>query len=185
MAHRDALRTVTDARHLDYDNGPGQRPPARLRGQRFRAAAVRRPARRRLDAALVASVQRAGRHRPEPIDGQNNDYVLGTTRNQGGNRTLDTGLINALARHQQLAPISAGQIDSDRVIAWTRLSKSVGVGGGRRVDFIAQVFNLLGTDNLGGIGSGWVTSALSDSFGPGADGTAAGSRPELAVRITF
>ena len=32
-------------------------------------------------------------------------------------------------------------------------------------DVIGQVFNLLGTDNIGGIGSSWVTNALSSEFG--------------------
>ena len=34
-----------------------------------------------------------------------------------------------------------------------------------RLELIGQVFNLLGTDNLGGVGSTQVTNALSDSFG--------------------
>src|SRR3712207_8990307 len=46
-----------------------------------------------------------------------------------------------------------------------RLSKAISIGGQRRIELIGQVFNLLGTDNLGGVGTGWVTNALSDSFG--------------------
>ena len=46
-----------------------------------------------------------------------------------------------------------------------RASKAIGFGADRRLEFIAQVFNLFGRDNLGAIEAGWQENALSDSFG--------------------
>ena len=46
-----------------------------------------------------------------------------------------------------------------------RASKAITFGGRRRLELIGQVFNVFGTDNLGGVGSTQVTNALSDSFG--------------------
>jgi hypothetical protein len=75
---------------------------------------------------------------------------------------------------------------SQEVRRWctVRLSKMIGLGGDRRLELAAQVFNLLGRDNLGGVGSAWVTNALSDSFGrmlAAQDNRQA----ELAVRFIF
>lgn len=39
------------------------------------------------------------------------------------------------------------------------------LGANRKLELIAQVFNLLGRDTLGGIAIGWQEDALSDSFG--------------------
>jgi outer membrane receptor protein involved in Fe transport len=117
-------------------------------------------------------------------DGFNTDYVPGTTRNQG-NRNLDLSAVNAWRATRGLAAISADQIDSNRYSRLdVRVSKAIPLGGSRRVDLIAQVFSLLGTDNLGGVGTSWVTNATSDSFGriltalPRQQG-------ELAVRFVF
>ena len=99
-------------------------------------------------------------------DGATTDYVPGTMRNQG-NRGLDVGLVNAWRAANGLAAISAGQFDSNRFNSVdVRVSKAIGLGGGRKVDLIAQVFNLLGTDNLLPPGGGaYVDNALSDAFG--------------------
>jgi outer membrane receptor protein involved in Fe transport len=117
-------------------------------------------------------------------DGSNSDYVPGTTRNQG-NRDLDLSLVNAWRASNGLGPIAASQIDSNRYSRLdVRLSKAIAIGGQRRIELIGQVFNLLGTDDLGGVGTGWVTNALSDSFGriltalPRQQG-------ELAVKLVF
>src|SRR5438034_11737024 len=62
------------------------------------------------------------------------------------------------------APIAASQIDTnDYNRLDVRASKAFILGGNRKVEFIAQVFNLLGRDNLGGIAQGWQDNALSDS----------------------
>jgi hypothetical protein len=81
--------------------------------------------------------------------------------------------------------VSAGQIDSTRYNRLdARLSKAISLGGGRKLELIAQVFNLLGTDNLGGVGSGQVTNALSDSFGRVLSALPR-QQAELAARIVF
>ena len=116
-------------------------------------------------------------------DGANTDYVPGTTRNQG-NRNLDLGAVNAWRAVNGLGPVAADQIDTNRFNRFdVRVSKALPFGT-RRLEFIAQVFNIFGTDNLGGVGTGWVTNALSDSFGrilsaqPRQQG-------ELAIRFVF
>jgi len=43
--------------------------------------------------------------------------------------------------------------------------KAFGLGGGRKVELIGQVFNLLGRTNLGGVGSSYQTNARSADFG--------------------
>jgi hypothetical protein len=65
-----------------------------------------------------------------------------------------------------------------------RASKAISLSGRRRVDLIGQVFNLLGHDNLGGIGSSFTTNARSSTFGqlPSAQPRQLG---EIAVRFTF
>ncbi len=37
--------------------------------------------------------------------------------------------------------------------------------GGRKIELVGQVFNLFGTDNLGGIGSNQTTNATASTFG--------------------
>ena len=74
-------------------------------------------------------------------------------RERQGRQTLD-------------AAISADQIDTDRYNRLdVRASKAFSLGGTERIELMAQVFNLLGTDSLGGLDRGWVENALSDSFG--------------------
>ena len=98
-------------------------------------------------------------------DGSNSDFVPGTSVNQG-NRNLDLSLVNAWRATNGLGPIAASQIDStfyNRLDI--RASKTLTLNDRRRIELIAQVFNVLGTNNLGGIGTSYVTNALSDSFG--------------------
>jgi len=47
-----------------------------------------------------------------------------------------------------------------------------------------QVFNVLGRDNMGGVGSGWVTNALSDAFGR-LRAAQDNRQAELAARFIF
>jgi hypothetical protein len=99
-------------------------------------------------------------------DGATTDYVPGTSNNQG-NRNLDVSLVNAWRAANGLGPISASQFDSNRYNSVDlRVSKALQIGANRRVDVIAQVFNVFGTDNLlppGG--DSFVENSLSDSFG--------------------
>jgi hypothetical protein len=99
-------------------------------------------------------------------DGATNDYVPGTSNNQG-NRNLDITLVNAFRATNGLGPISESQFNSNRFNSLDlRVSKSFRIGAGRKAELIAQIFNVLGTDNLlppGG--DSYVENALSDSFG--------------------
>lgn len=64
------------------------------------------------------------------------------------------------------AAISADQIDTDEFNRLdVRASKAFSLGASRKVEFINQVFNLLGTDSLGGLNTSWIENALSNSFG--------------------
>ncbi len=119
-------------------------------------------------------------------DGANTDYVPGTTANMGNRDTARMlALVNAWRAPRGLGPIPASQLDTN---SYNRLdiraSKTIRVGGARKVDLIAQLFNVLGTDNLGGVGTGWVTNALSDTFGRILDALPR-QQAELAVRYTF
>jgi hypothetical protein len=112
------------------------------------------------------------------------DYVPGTTRNIG-NRDNEQMLaaVNAWRALNGRAPIAASQIDTnDYNRVDIRASKAFILGGSRKVEFIAQVFNLLGRDNLGGIAQGWQDNALSDSFGR-ITTVDARQQAELAVRF--
>jgi hypothetical protein len=118
-------------------------------------------------------------------DGFNTDLVPGTTRNSGG-RNLDLAAVNAYRAQNGLAPVPESQIDSSRInLVDVRVSKDVGLGGNRRLQVLAQIFNLFDTKNLQAqYGGGRVGNALSANFGriftarPGAQG-------ELAVRFIW
>jgi len=109
-------------------------------------------------------------------DGLVSDFVPGTTRAMG-NRDNATVLeaANAYRATLGLAPIPASQLDSNDYNAVdVRVNKSFALGGRRKIDLIAQVFNVLGRDNLaasGGAGGqngvppGWTLNVRSDAFG--------------------
>lgn len=99
-------------------------------------------------------------------DGQT-QYVPGTSRNQG-NRDLNLTAVNLYRAQNGLGPITESQLESDRYSSVdVRFAKAIRFGGGQtRLELIAQLFNLLGTDNLNApFSGGQVTRALSDSFG--------------------
>ena len=120
-------------------------------------------------------------------DAQVTDYVPGTSRGQG-NRNLDLSLVNTWRASNGLAAIPASQIDTNDYNALdVRVTKSLPLGGGRKLDLIAQVFNVFGTNNLlasGGGAGGWVTNALSDSFGRILTALNR-QQAELAVRVAW
>jgi hypothetical protein len=66
-----------------------------------------------------------------------------------------------------LGPLSASQFSSNRYNSVDlRASKSIPLGGQRKAEFVVQVFNMFGTNNLlppGG--DSYVNNSLSDSFG--------------------
>lgn len=98
-------------------------------------------------------------------DGNITDYVPGTTRsafNRGNNDQL-MGLVNAWRTSRGLATLSVDQIDTnDYGSLDVRASKSFRVQGRHTLELMAQVFNLMGRDNLQAT---WGTNALSNAFG--------------------
>jgi hypothetical protein len=120
------------------------------------------------------------------LDTAEGDYVPGTTRNIG-NRDNERMLtaVNAFRALNGRAPIDASQIDTNEFNRFDiRVSKAFALAGNRRVELIAQVFNLFGTDNLGGIEQGWNENALSNSFGRLLT-VQSRQQAELAVRFGF
>ena len=121
------------------------------------------------------------------VNGQHTDFVPGTTRNvfNRGDNTALLAIVNAYRAANGRGAIPESQLDTNGVKRLdVRLSKAVRLGANQKIEFIAQVFNVLGSDTLGGIAQGWQENALSDSFGrittvlPRQQG-------ELAVRVTF
>lgn len=176
--------TQTDALHPEYDEGPADND---RRHSFVASGSVLLPYGVSLGGVWTLRSSRpfsAQAGRDLNADGSNNDFVPGTTRNQG-NRDLDLGQVNAWRAQNKLAPISGDQIDSDRVNRIDiRLSKTIELDGRRKLELIGQVFNILGTDNLGGVGTGWQTNALSDSFGRILEAQAR-QQAEIAVRFAF
>jgi outer membrane receptor protein involved in Fe transport len=181
---QSATPTLTDFYHPGFDTGPG---PTDRRHNFVGSGSVLLPwdvtlgavwtVRSTMPFSAIAGVDLNG-------DGMVTDYVPGTTRNQG-NRNLDMDLVNAWRATRGLGPIDPKQIDKN---TYNRIdlrgSRSIDLGGDRKIELIGQVFNVLGTDNLLGIGSGWVTNALSDAFGviPSAQPR---QQAELAVRFAW
>ncbi len=101
-------------------------------------------------------------------DGFLTDYVPGTSRNQGS-RNLDLAAVNAYRASQGLAAVPADQIDTNRFRSIdVRVGRTFQLPGRARAELVAQLFNIAGFDNLSaplGGGAGYVTSALSPSFG--------------------
>lgn len=162
-----ATTSITDGNNPGLDRGPS-------RGDRRHAlvasGAVLLPGDVTLGAvwsvrSTMAFSARAGRDLNS--DGAVSDYVPGTSRNQG-NRNLDLSLVNAWRAANGRAPISENQIDDNQLNSLdARVSKTIRLGGERKLELIAQVFNVLGIDSLlpPGTAAGWVENALSDSFG--------------------
>ena len=113
-------------------------------------------------------------------DGFVSDFAPGTTRNQG-NRGLDLGQVNAWRATFNLPAIDADALASTKFQSLDlRASKSVPLGGSRRAEIVAQLFNVLNTVNLSGI----QTNALATTFGQ-ASRAAAGRQAELALRLAW
>jgi hypothetical protein len=115
------------------------------------------------------------------------DFVPGTHRGQGNRDTAAMlTAVNAYraSRTPALAPIAESQIDKstfNRVDL--RVTKGFGIAG-RKIELVGQVFNLFGTDNLGGIGTSQTTNALASTFGqiPNAQPRQQG---EIAIRYLW
>src|SRR5207248_5930541 len=118
-------------------------------------------------------------------DGANTDYVPGTTKGMGNrsNAAMMTA-VNAWRAANGFGPLTLTNNNNNYNRVDARFSKSISMSGNRRLELVAQVFNLFGRNNLGGIGAGFQTNALSASFG---QYTTAQYRQqaELAARIAF
>ena len=100
-------------------------------------------------------------------DGQNTDYVPGTTKDMG-NRDNEAMMaaVNAYRATLSLPALPVSQIDNNTLYRFDiRGSKAINLGGGRRVELIGQVFNLFGRTNLGGVGSQYQSNARAATFG--------------------
>jgi hypothetical protein len=95
------------------------------------------------------------------------DFVPGTYRGEGNrDNTSMLAAVNAYRATRNLGPIPASQLSTNAYNRTdVRVSKAFNIGGSRKMEVIGQVFNIFGVDNLGGIGSGWVTNATSAQFG--------------------
>jgi hypothetical protein len=118
-------------------------------------------------------------------DGFTSDLVPGTTRNSGS-RNLNLEAVNAYRQSRGRAPIPESAIGSSRInIVDLRVSKAIRFGGDRKLDLIAQAFNLFNTKNLQAqFGSGRQGNALSPSFGQILSARPA-TQVELAARVRW
>jgi hypothetical protein len=114
----------------------------------------------------------------------NTDLVPGTTRNAGA-RNLNLAAVNSYRQANGLGPIAAADIDSSRIsIMDMRVSKALRFGE-RKIDLLAQAFNVLNTKNLQAqFGGGRVGNALSNTFGR-ITSARASRQIELAVRLMW
>jgi hypothetical protein len=160
--------TVVDFYHPEFDDGYGAQD---RRHTLVASGAVRLP----LDITLGAvwsyrSSRPFGARAGADLnrDGAVTDYVPGTTRDvfNRGDNARNLALVNAIRAQNARAPIPESQLMTDEFRSVdVRISKQVKVGGDRRAEFIAQVFNLFGTDNYGVGAAPWQVNALSNSFG--------------------
>jgi len=65
-----------------------------------------------------------------------------------------------------------------------RISKAIALGETRKIEFIGQVFNVLGRDNLGGPSTFYQTNVRSDAFGK-IQAAQPRQQGELAIRFVF
>jgi hypothetical protein len=113
-------------------------------------------------------------------DGFVSDWVPGTTRNQGA-RNLDLAKVNAWRASLGFSPVTEDDLDSTRFSSVdVRASKSINLGASRKLELVAQVFNVFNTVNLGGL----QTNALASTFGA-ASRASAGTQAELVARLMW
>jgi carboxypeptidase family protein len=179
--------TVVDFYHPEYDDGYG--------AQDRRHTIVASGAYMLPYEITVGAVWNYRSSRPFPAragidlngDGAVTDYVPGTTRNvfNRGNDTEMLALVNTWRASRGLAPIAESQLMTDEFQRFDiRVSKQVGLGGGRRAEVIAQVFNLFGNDSFGVGATPWQMNATSNSFGT-LNTVYPRQQAELAVRFVW
>jgi hypothetical protein len=112
------------------------------------------------------------------------DYVPGTTRNvfNRGNDTAMLAAVNAYRATLGLVAIPESRLNTNEFYSLdVRGSKSIPLSAGRKVELIAQVFNVMNRKNLL---AAWQTNATSPAFGsiPSAGNM---RQAELALRFGF
>jgi hypothetical protein len=116
------------------------------------------------------------------------DYVPGTTRNifNRGQNEEAMAAVNAWRALNRLAPIPVSQLDTNEYYDLDlRASKTLALGGGRRVELSLNVFNVLNRTNLlFNVNSSIVTNALSPNFGQ-IQSALNKRQAQLGVRFTF
>jgi Carboxypeptidase regulatory-like domain len=167
------LSTVTHSENIDLDLGPNAND---RRHALVVSGALLLPwdvnlsgvfsGRSTLPFSAQAGIDRNG-------DGNNTDYVPGTTRNafNRGNNAETIAHVNAWRALQPpnalnpngLAPIAESQIQTTEFLSVDlRATKAFVLSGRHRFEVIAQVFNLLNRTNLLPV---WTTNSLSNVFG--------------------
>jgi hypothetical protein len=116
-------------------------------------------------------------------DGNVTDYVPGTNRNafNRGNDADMLALVNAWRGVNALGPINPAFSTNEFYSLDIRGSKAIALNAGRRVELIAQVFNVLNRKNLI---AAWTTNALSPAFGTSVSASNM-RQAEIAVRFTY
>ena len=178
-----AQSAVTDTAHLDYDEGPNN---SDRRHTLVASASFMLPGDVTLGGVFTyRSTMPFSATAGVDLNGDNavTDYVPGTTRNVF-NRDNDAAMlaaVNAWRAMNGLVPVSPTFSTNELKSLDIRASKSIRLNGSRRVELIAQVFNVLNRTNILGQ---WTTNALSPAFGTS---TSAGPKrqAELAARFTF
>ncbi|HKC54991.1 MAG TPA: carboxypeptidase regulatory-like domain-containing protein [Vicinamibacterales bacterium] len=176
--------TVTDAAHIEYDNGPNNsdRRHALVASGSFVlpydvVLGTVFTARSTMPFSAIAGVDVNG-------DANITDYVPGTTRNvfNRGNDAEMMARVNAYRATVGMAGLPASQINTNEFYGLdVRASKSIRLSTDRRVELVAQVFNLLNRTNLL---AAWTTNARSNAFGT-ITSAANMRQAELAVRFSF
>lgn len=180
-------QTVVDFYHPEYDDGYGDQD---RRHTLVASGAVQLPYDFVFGAVWNYRSSRPFRARAGTDlnrDGAVTDYVPGTTRNvfNRGDNAKYLAVVNAWRAQNGRAPVPESQLMTDEFQRVdVRLSKALNLGGGRRVELIAQVFNLFGTDSFGVGATPWQMNALSNGFGT--IGTVyPRQQGELAVRFVW
>jgi len=176
--------TVTDAAHLEYDDGPNN---SDRRHALVASGSFVLPSDVVLGAVFTArSTMPFSAIAGADLNGDANitDYVPGTTRNvfNRGNDADMLARVNAYRATLGMAALPVSQINTNEYYGLdVRASKSLRLSADRRVELVAQVFNLLNRTNLL---AAWTTNARSTAFGT-ITSAANMRQAELAVRFQF
>ena len=174
---------VVDSAHINYDEGPNN---SDRRHTLIASGSLLLPAdvtvggvfsyRSTMPFSATAGIDING-------DGNVTDYVPGTTRNVF-NRGRDADMlaaVNAWRAVNNLAAINPSFSTNEFYSLDIRASKAITLSASRRVELIAQVFNLFNRTN---ILAAWQTNALSSAFGTSVS-AAPMRQAEIAARFTF